>query len=342
MSAVVDRAQSVADLVLFPSAQDVDRGQRPLDDGLRAIADAGLFGIAGPASHGGLDLAPADARRTIAAVGSGCGATFFVWVQHHSVVRTLRSSANEALAEEWLTPMCAGDVIAGVAFAHLRRSGPPAIRAERTSDGWRLDGFAPWATSWGIADWFAVAAASDDGEVVWVRVPGHDVAGMTAVPLALPVFAHTGTVALTFDSYVTADSDVLAIGDLGEWRRADRVHAALGQPAVMGVADRAIRLLDDRPDDEARTAAARLRSQLVECWQRDDQLVGATESVDAASDHRAACLDLARRATTALLAASGGGGMDLAHPAQRLAREADFYVIQAQTADGRSATLRSI
>jgi hypothetical protein len=34
--------------------------------------------------------------------------------------------------------------------------------------------------------------------------------------------------------------------------------------------------------------------------------------------------------------------MDLAHPAQRLAREADFYVIQAQTADGRAATLRGM
>jgi len=63
--------------------------------------------------------------------------------------------------------------------------------------------------------------------------------------------------------------------------------------------------------------------------------------IAAASDHRAACLHLARRATSAFLAASGGGGMDLSHPAQRLMREADFYVIQAQTADGRAATLRS-
>ena len=43
-----------------------------------------------------------------------------------------------------------------------------------------------------------------------------------------------------------------------------------------------------------------------------------------------------------LLAAVGGRGMDLGHPAQRLAREADFYVVQAQTPDGRTATLRSV
>jgi alkylation response protein AidB-like acyl-CoA dehydrogenase len=343
VSAVVDRAQSVADDALFPVAQDVDRGLRPLDGGLRALADAGLFGIAGPASRGGADLDAATARRTIAAVGSGCGATFFVWVQHHGVVRTLRTSPNGALVDELLAPMCAGDVIAGVAFAHLRRPGPPAIRAERLGErGWRLDGFAPWATSWGIADWFAVAAASDDGEVVWVRVPGHDVTGLTARPLALPVFAHTGTVALDFDSFVADEAEILAVVDLDEWRRNDRSHAAPGQPAVLGVADRAIRLLEARADTESLDTAGRLRQQLEQRWRVDDEVVAAPDSIGEASAHRAACLDLAQRATTALLAASGGGGMDLAHPAQRLAREADFYVIQAQTADGRSATLRSI
>jgi hypothetical protein len=75
---------------------------------------------------------------------------------------------------------------------------------------------------------------------------------------------------------------------------------------------------------------------VLTAFARGDDVIGE------ASDHRAACLDLARRATTALLAAVGGRGMDLAHPAQRLAREADFYVIQAQTADGRAATLRGV
>jgi hypothetical protein len=49
---------------------------------------------------------------------------------------------------------------------------------------------------------------------------------------------------------------------------------------------------------------------------------------------------LARRATDALIAASGGGSMDLGHPAQRLSREASFYLIQAQTAELRALALR--
>jgi len=345
---LIERAQSVADQVLFPAAQDVDRGLRRPDDGLRALADAGLFGIAGPDPSGGADLGPVEARRVIAAVGSGCGATFFVWVQHHGVMRTVPSSPNSALVEQMLAPMCSGDVIAGVAFAHLRRTGPPAIRAQPTADGgWQLDGHAPWATSWGIADWFCVAAASDRDEIVWVKVPGSLSPGLTApgfsaTPLALPVFAHTGTVAFTFDGYHAAASDVVSVDDLDSWRRADRRQAAIGQPAVLGVVGRAIVLLGERADADSIDAAGRLDDELDARWQRDEELVVARESIEAMSEHRAGCLDLARRSTTALLASVGGAGMDLSHPAQRLAREADLYVIQAQTADGRSAVLRTI
>ena len=169
---------------------------------------------------------------------------------------------------------------------------------------------------------------------------------MTATALALPVFGATATVALEFDGCTVADDQVIAVDSAEAWRRADRRQASIGQPAVLGVAERAQRLLADHADEPAVGAAVALAEELHRRWGRDDELVGALARGDdvvlEASDHRAACLDLARRSTTALLAAVGGRGMDLSHPAQRLAREADFYVIQAQTADGRAATLRSI
>jgi alkylation response protein AidB-like acyl-CoA dehydrogenase len=286
----------------------------------------------------------------MAAVGSGCGATFFVWVQHHGVVRALRTSPNDALVDAHLADLCAGRTLAGTAFAHVRRTGPPAISATRIDGGWRLDGHAPWATSWGVADWFSVAAESRDGELVWSLVPGAGARGVTASARALPVFGATATVALRFDGCVVPDHQVIAVETAERWRRADRRHASLGQPAVLGVAERARRLLADERDGDAARAADALAVELLVRWGIDDDLADALAGGDddvpdviaTASDHRAACLDLARRSTTALLAAVGGRGMDLAHPAQRLAREADFYVIQAQTSDGRAATLRSV
>jgi alkylation response protein AidB-like acyl-CoA dehydrogenase len=349
----VAAAQRVADEVLFPGAQDVDRSDRIPEGHLAALADGGLFGLVGPPSHGGLDLDARSARRAMAAVGSGCGATFFVWVQHHGVVRALRSSTNQAIVAAHLADLCAGRALAGTAFAHVRRTGPPAISATRIDGGWRLDGHAPWATSWGLADWFSVAAESGDGELVWSFVPGAGAHGVTAAALALPVFGATATVALRFDGCVVSDDQVIAVEAAEQWRRTDRRHASLGQPAVLGVAERARRLLADEGDVDAARAADALAVELGVRWGIDDDLVdalavgddgedGVTDVIVAASDHRAACLDLARRSTTALLAAVGGRGMDLSHPAQRLAREADFYVIQAQTNDGRSATLRHV
>ena len=184
---------------------------------------------------------------------------------------------------------------------------------------------------------------------MWALIPGVESPAVRAVPLHLPVFAATGTVALDFDSCRIPDDRIVAIEPADAWRVTDRRRAAIGQPAVLGVADRAIRLLGTSrraDDDPAGPTAEALGNELRHRWARDDEILAALsdpsdiDAVEAASDHRAACLDLARRATTALLAAVGGAGMDLSHPAQRLAREATFYVIQAQTADGREATLR--
>lgn len=344
-------AQRIADEDLFPTAQDVDRlALIPLDR-FSVLANAGLFGIVGPAELGSGGLGVHELRRVMAAVSSGCGATFFAWAQHHGVVRTVGAASNGELRAAWLPRLCRGEVVAGTAFAHLRRADRRAVTATRVHGGWRLDGFAPWATSWGIAEVFTVAAESEGGEVIWTLINGVEQSGLDVLPLALPVFGSTGTVALRFDGLVVPDNRVLGADDAATWRASDRIRAAAGQTGVLGVADRATRLLADEvrgPDDPAADAARRLRTELEVIWLRDRAVVewlgGAADDVllAEASDHRAACLDLGRRATTALLAARGGSGMDLNHPAQRLAREAAFYVIQAQTVDGRAATLRSL
>jgi alkylation response protein AidB-like acyl-CoA dehydrogenase len=349
---LIERARLIADDVLFPAATQVDRARIIDREHLRPLAQAGLFGLGDPDPPDGRSLTTSETRRIFATVAGGCGATFFVWAQHHGVVRTVASSDNDRLQRELLAPMLAGDTLAGVAFAHVRRADRRAVTARRIEGGWVLDGIAPWATSWGVADHFCIAAETAERELVWSMIPGVDPSGVIADPLHLPVFASTGTVALHFQAAEIADDAVVTIDDVDAWRADDRRRAAPGQTGVLGVADRAIRLLGGahpRRDDDAVRTAGRLAAELDAIWVDDDRLVaelatratgGDDELIAAASLHRAACLDLGRRSTTALLAASGGGGMDLGHPAQRLAREAMFFVIQAQTGDGRAATLR--
>lgn len=343
---MLGRAESLADELLFPSAQDVDRADLVPTSHLRALADAGLFGISGPASHGGSALHRREAWRTAAALFGGCAATAFVWAQHQGVVRNVARSENGELREARLGPLCAGDEVAGVAFAHLRRPGPPPIAATRVAGGWRFDGFSPWTTSWGLADWFAIAAESDAGEVVWALLAG-DADGVVAQALALPVLASTGTMTLTFVDCFVPDEQVVLMEPADRWRATDRLTSAAGAPATIGIAERSIRLLAEIDEPAAVDAAGRLASEHADAAARYDALLeaiaaGEVEVLEAASDHRSLLIHLAKRSSMALLAAIGGRGMDLAHPAQRLAREADFFVIQAQTAEGRDATLRGI
>jgi len=113
---------------------------------------------------------------------------------------------------------------------------------------------------------------------------------------------------------------------------------------VLGVADRALNLLAAVGSPGVEEAHAALAAELDACAAENEHRAAAADAgasdPDALSSGRAWGIDLAQRASLALLTAVGGRGMDRSQPAQRLVREAAFYSIQAQTARGRAASLR--
>ena len=345
---LIARAEEIASEVLAPAAEATDVADRVPDAHLEALADAGLLGIAGAVAEGGSDLDVEARRAVLRAVASGCGATAFVWAQHHGVVGLLRSAPEAPASIEWRSTLTSGAALAGTAFAHVRRSGPPTLTATPDGDRWRLEGSAPWATSWGMAEVLSVAATVPDGRILWAVLPAAELdrgaggALVASVPQRLAVMGATATVGLTFDRLRVEPDEVVSVVDADRWRASDRRTAARANPSVLGVVDRALELVSASPSPGAGDAHESLAARLAE-WERvDRELIGTEAPIDALARHRAAALDLAHRATTALLAVSGGAAMDLTHPGQRLAREAAFYVVQAQTADGREGTLASI
>jgi alkylation response protein AidB-like acyl-CoA dehydrogenase len=196
-------------------------------------------------------------------------------------------------------------------------------------------------------------ARASDGSVVTAVVdrPADHPALHAGRPQALVVMGATGTVVLGLDGLEVADHDVVGVQTDQAWRRRDRAGSALPPAAPLGIADRAIRLLRERASDPgAASAASSLTVELDERRSAADEVAAAIAGSmvdDRTLDHlvltgateRDRGLDLARRATDALVAASGGGAMSLDHPAQRLSREATFYLIQAQTGDLRATSL---
>lgn len=323
-------ARRLADELLAPNAEATDVASLVPRSHLDALAEAGLYALPAPAELGGVDHS--TSRSIVRAIASGCGATSFVWVQHLGSVGQLTQSPNTDLRERHLASLASGRTRAGIAFAHLRRRDPSGLRLSvRPDGGWRLDGSAPWVTGWGHIDVVRLGTVDDRRTLRWFLVP-LDRPGLSATPVPLSVLSSSGTVELGLNGVPVNEGDLLLEQHLDDWLEADRPVSSRVYPGVLGVADRALRLLREREPAVADSLAEELE-------QLDAEDAAPTPDPIAMAQHRARCLDVAARSTRALLAAVGGVGMELTHPAQRLAREAAFYVVQAQNASGREATL---
>src|SRR5207248_2703895 len=101
-----------------------------------------LYGLAGPASAGGVDADFATVCDVFEALSSGCLTTAFVWGQHIGAVRAAATS-DDASVRAWLAPLCSGEVRAGLALGGAV-AGPPALVAREAPDGWLFEGHSPF------------------------------------------------------------------------------------------------------------------------------------------------------------------------------------------------------
>jgi alkylation response protein AidB-like acyl-CoA dehydrogenase len=323
----VDRARNIADDILFPAAAAIDRSavlpRRYLDE----LAGAGLYGLFGPRSAGGLDADPISAARVVEALGGGSLTTAFVWIQHHSPVRAITAAAP-SLRERWLADLCSGRVRAGIAYAALRRPGPPSAVARRSADGsaWILDGYAPWVTGWGLVDVVLVGARAG-ADVVWLLVNAGPGPTQAVRPVELAALQASATVELRWTAHPVDASRVVGVEAFDDWARRDAYGGHLNGYLAVGVATRCCRLLGPSALDGEVALARRALDEA---------------SPAAVVPARARASLLAVRAATALVAAGGGRSVESGHDAARLMGEAMFLLVFGQTRDIRSAQLADL
>jgi alkylation response protein AidB-like acyl-CoA dehydrogenase len=342
---LVEAARRLATELLEPAAAEVDATVVPRSH-LDAIGAAGLLGVVAPAEFGGAGAGASVAREVTEHLAGADAATWFVQAQHHSPVRMLSAQPSEA-TDRYLRKLATGELIAGISFSHLRRFPQRAVTAVRVDAGWRFDGVAPWYTGWGLNDLAFVAGLTDDDHVVFAIVPAREGGGLhlkTTVPTAALAAARTGVLAL--DDVRVSDADVALIQPHPQWLAGDRATSANANPAIFGVARSAVRLLESageqREEPATLRAAAILRDRLDDVRARSYALVDdvpAHEAIERRLEVRAEALEVLIATTSALVAANAGPAMTLTSPAQRKAREALFLLVQAQTAEGRAATL---
>lgn len=332
-------------------AFDVDRQgvrRERLDD----LAALGLLGS---------PLEPVDAQRELAErLAMADASTWFCWTQHQTPLRILEGSAaglrepaSALLRDRHLEDMRSGRQLAAVAFAHVRRPGPPNPVAHRVDGGWVLNGTLDWVTSWDIADVVMVMAqgsGDDTDTLVCAYLPaGRSADRVKGIrvedPLHLLAMSGTHTRPLRLDSVEVPDASTVLI-DRGTWLGADAVTTANATPAVFGVIRGALAELDDiataRSDDVVRAAADALAGRCRTLRQQAYRGIDEGDPVDVRVGLRVESLDLAMTAATSVVTARSGAAMARGTSAERRLREASFLQVQAQTAVIRRESLRRL
>jgi alkylation response protein AidB-like acyl-CoA dehydrogenase len=319
-------AQELADELLFPAALATDRADVLPKQLLDALADAGLYGLAAPASVGGFDADFEATCSVIEALSSGCLTTAFVWAQHLGAVHTVSLSESEPLRAEWLEPLASGARRGGLALGGAVPR--PTLHAQRGKGGWVFEGNTPWLSGWGRIDVVHTAARAEDGTIVWAFVDAREDETLVVERLDLVALNATASVRADFRAGFVPDERVTSVvpapaPDAPTPREVLRIHASLG----LGVASRCCRLLGASPlDDELNACRAELDAA----------------DTDAMPVARAAASDLALRASAALMVSSGSRSVLLDDHAQRLAREALFVSVYAGRPPVRAALLERL
>ncbi|MFI6743407.1 acyl-CoA dehydrogenase family protein [Nonomuraea sp. NPDC050451] len=329
----------VADQVLIPNAQLVDRGTIPPSH-LTALAEIGAFGLSGPKAFGGADVPSAVMREFMEILAGACASTWLTAGQHFPAMRMVAQSPNDALKRRLLGKMCSGSVIAGAAVSHLRRSGPPALVAVPEKQGWRITGKTDWYSGWGLNHILVTGAHTRESRVVFLVMNAEEQDCLRAsADLPLAAMGGTRTVSLRLDGVFVEEANVVEVVDMDAWHRPDALRLINASPAVFGIGRAILAALRDRgvesEQPRVRETANRLAGQLEHIRSRAYHLVDHSRPDDEISEKiklKNSALWLLNEIALTYLSVCGAAGMTRDHPAQRWAREALFFcTVQGST-----------
>ncbi len=320
-----DRAREIADQVLFPAALTVDQSERVPATHLDVLAADGFYGVA---------IAPGvgfpEFGEIVSTLAGGCLTTAFVWIQHHSPVRAIATSASAEQRDRWLPLLVTGRRRAGIGIAGVRNRREP-LRIRRSGDQFVLDGVLPWVTGWNMIDTIHLAAVDESDVVHFLLMDAEPADTITITTPQLVAVQASGTVNLRFSGHPVPADRLVRTVPYREWSAEDSHGSALNGFLALGVVDRCWRLLQDGPAaayaGNLATAAARIHSDLLAA-DPDQQNVA-----------RAAASDLAWRAAGAVCAGGGARSVLRDQHGQRLAREAVFLLVFGSRPAMRDALL---
>jgi alkylation response protein AidB-like acyl-CoA dehydrogenase len=157
----VSEASRIAAEVALPNSAEVDVQGRFPAESLRALADAGLYGLCLPTTVGG----KGQGMRTFAAVveelAASCASTAMVYVMHVSAAQAISGSALFKDRESLLKEIAAGRHLTTLAFSESGSRSQfwaPVSRLEESNGHFVTSASKSWVTAAGQADSYVSSA----------------------------------------------------------------------------------------------------------------------------------------------------------------------------------------
>jgi alkylation response protein AidB-like acyl-CoA dehydrogenase len=243
----------------------------------KQFGEMGFTGILIDEADGGLGLGHVEAGIVLEEIGRNLTPSPFL-VTAVAVVEALRGSP---LRERWLPGILAGDTVAALALDEGPKHRPEGIvmTAERSGNGFRLSGRKQFVVQGASADFFIVAAQTDEGLGLFLiekEAKGLEIQGLRLADSSIGA-------RLDFDR-VEVDSDAL-IGEPGEGQA---LLARVLNAARVGAAAEMVGLA---------TAAAGMTMEYLKQRKQFGRLIGEFQALQHRSAHLYSELEIARAAT---------------------------------------------
>lgn len=168
MLGVRDAARRVADAVVAPNAEELDREGSWPREGMRALGEAGLLGLtvdtaAGGHGQGMLALAVATEE-----LGRVCGSTGLVYGMHCVAAKVIDVGATEDQRRRYLEPIAAGDHVTSLALAEPGTGVHfylPRATFQRKGESFVVNGHKSFVTSGGYADSYVSSVVGEHADL---------------------------------------------------------------------------------------------------------------------------------------------------------------------------------
>lgn len=162
---IVERAREVADTVIGPAAESLDRDSVWPADGMRALADAGLLGLTVPVHLGGLGQGLVGLSAVTGTIGRACASTAMCFGMHCVGAAVIAAKATIAQEERYLRPIARGEHITTLALSETGSGAHfflPGTELQRAPDGYAVRGVKQFVTNGSHADSYVVSTGASD------------------------------------------------------------------------------------------------------------------------------------------------------------------------------------